>query len=151
MWDTSLRIPLLVRWPGVTKPGTVIDSTVRNIDTLATVCGMLAVPVPPKLGQHGQDFSPMLRGETITDWDNDMYAAYDLHNGGLAYMRMVRTPEWKLVRHLRENQMDELYDLKNDPDEKKNLLAAAKANPVPPELQAKLDAWRKKVGDPLKE
>lgn len=151
MWDTSLRIPLMVRWPGVTKPGMVIDQTVRNIDTLASMCGMLGVPLSPKLVQHGQDYSPLLRGETITGWDNDMYAAYDLHNGGLAYMRMVRTPEWKLVRHLRENQMDELYDLKNDPGETRNLLGGAKGKPVPPELQSKLDTWRKRVGDPVKE
>ena len=150
MWDTSLRVPLLVRWPGVAAPGTVIPQTVRNIDTLATVCGMLGVPAPAG-PNRGRDFSPLLRGEIPSDWDQDVYAAYDLHNGGLAYMRMVRTPQWKLVRHHRANGLDELYDLTKDPGEERNLYAAPAGKAKKAELQAKLDAWRAAVGDPLKD
>jgi choline-sulfatase len=146
MWDTSIRIPLLVRWPGVTAPGTVVSATVRNIDTLPTVGGMLSVPIP-SLPQRGQDFSPLLRGQTPAGWDQNVYSAYDLHNGGLAYMRMLRTPEWKLVRHLQTTGLDELYDLVNDPDETKNLYAAPQVKSVRAELQANLDAWRSSVGD----
>ncbi|WP_165075160.1 sulfatase family protein [Paludisphaera rhizosphaerae] len=150
MWDTSLRIPLLIRWPGVARPNTVIDETVRNIDTMATVCGMLGVPVAAG-SQRGRDFSPLLRGETPSDWDQDVYGAYDLHNGALAYMRMVRTPKWKLVRHLKTNFMDELYDLANDPGETRNLYDAPAAQAEKAVLQAKLDAWRASVGDPIKD
>lgn len=150
MWDTSIRIPLMIRWPGVTTPGMVVNDTVRNIDTLATVCGMLGAPVPAD-SQRGRDFSPMLRGKTPADWDQDVYGAYDLHNGGLAYMRMVRTPKWKLVRHLRTNFLDELYDLANDPGETRNLYRAPAAQVQRAELQAKLDAWRGSIGDPLKD
>ena len=151
MWDTSLRVPLLVRWPGVAKPGSVVSETVANIDTLPTMCGMLGVPVPGNLVQRGRDYSPMLRGQRVSGWDNDLYGAYDLHNGGLAYMRMVRTPEWKLVRHLRCNEMNELYDLKADPGETRNVYGVARARPARELLQAKLDVWRKQVGDPLRE
>lgn len=147
MWDTSIRIPLLVRAPGVTTPGSVVAGTVRNIDTLATVCGLLGVPAPAAPKQRGRDFSPLLRGETPAGWDQDVYAAYDLHNGGLAYVRMVRTPEWKLVRHLRANGLDELYDLSKDPGETRNLYAAPVGKAKRVELQAKLDAWRADIGD----
>jgi uncharacterized sulfatase len=151
MWDTSLRVPLLVRWPGVAKPGTVVTETVANIDTLPTVCGMLGVPVPGNLTHRGQDFSPLLRGQTVPGWNNDLYGAYDLHNSGLAYMRMVRTPQWKLVRFLKVNGRQELYDLTKDPGETRNLYGNMGARAARDELQAKLDAWRKAVGDPVKE
>ena len=46
MFDDSIRVPLLVRWPGVVRPGTVIPETVSNIDTFASILGMLGVPTP---------------------------------------------------------------------------------------------------------
>ena len=84
-------------------------------------------------------------------WDNDLYGAYDLHHSGLAYMRMVRTSRWKLVRHFRCDGMNELYDLKNDPDETENLYGSMRVRSQRDGLQLKLDAWRKDVRDPLKE
>jgi len=47
---------------------------------------------------------------------------YDLHNSGLAYMRMIRSNKYKYVRHFKANFMDELYDLEADPGEKRNLI-----------------------------
>ena len=61
----SIRVPLLVRWPGVVKPGTVIPETVSNIDTFASVLGMLGVPSADRVKQEGLDFSPLLRGKKI--------------------------------------------------------------------------------------
>ena len=150
MWDTSLGVPLVVRRPGAaTKPGTVLNHVVANIDVLQSVCGMCGVAVPKEANARGVDFSPLLDGEQVKGWRSDLYGAYDLHNGGLAYMRMVRTPQWKFVRHLRANNMDELYDLVNDPGETRNLVGTPKSAAPRAELQAKLAAWRKSIGDPL--
>jgi choline-sulfatase len=148
MWDTSLRVPLLVRWPGVVKPGTEIGQVVANTDMLPGVCGMLGVPVPAGVVHRGLDFAPLLRGETVPAWRTALFGAYDLHNGGLAYMRMARTAQWKLVRHYRCDGMDELYDLAGDPGETKNLYGTAKARAAQADLQARLDGWMKEVGDP---
>ncbi|MGH8248366.1 MAG: sulfatase family protein, partial [Gammaproteobacteria bacterium] len=117
MFENSLRVPLLVRWPGVVKPGTVIHEVVSNLDTFATVLGMLRLPMPPDVKQEGADFSPLLRGEKIAGWRDAFFAQFDLHNTGLAFMRMIRTAEWKLVRHHFTSFLDELYDLRNDPGE----------------------------------
>lgn len=149
MWDTSLKIPLIVRWPGVTKPGTVVPEMVANIDTFRTVCGMLDVPAPKDMDIHGLDFTAFLRGVAMTAWRANVFGAYDLHNGGLAYMRMVRTDKWKLVRHYKANGLDELYDLTADPGELKNLYATAAAKGIREELQKQLDYWMKAVKDPL--
>ena len=60
MFEESIRVPLLVRWPGVVKPGTVIEEMVTNVDTFATILGDAGVPLPADAKQHGVDFSPLL-------------------------------------------------------------------------------------------
>jgi uncharacterized sulfatase len=147
MWDTSLRVPLLIRAPGA-KAGAVVTEVVSNLDTFATVLGMLGVPAPAEVRQHGTDFSPLLRGGSIPAREA-LFAQYDLHNTGLAYMRAIRTGKWKLVRHHFANLLDELYDLANDPDESKNLYNAPTARATRDELQAKLTAWMKSIDDPI--
>ena len=149
MWDTSLRIPLLVRWPGVVKAGSEISEPVMNLDLLPSVLGMLRVALPQGLTQNGLDFSPLLRGEKTATWRDAVYGQYDLHNGGLAFMRMIRTNDWKLVRHHHQYQMDELYDLKNDPDEARNLYNNAQHKTTRDELQQRLSAWQRNIDDPL--
>jgi uncharacterized sulfatase len=148
MFDDSIRIPLLIRWPGVVKPGTEIKETISNIDTFASVLGMLRVPPPEGYKQEGMDFSPLLRGEQVP-WRDTLFGQYDLHNLGLAYMRMIRTDEWKLVRHHHANGLDELYDLKGDPGETKNLYNTAAQQQIRDGLQARLTGWMRGVDDPL--
>jgi uncharacterized sulfatase len=151
MFEESIRVPLLIRWPGVVKPGTVIPELVSNIDTFASVLGMLNIPIPDKVKQHGADFSPLLRGQKVP-WRDTLYGQYDLHNGGLAYMRMIRTNEWKLVRHYKTHLMDELYHLKDDPDEMVNRLGRnpdAAVNQVRVQLQERLEVWMHSIDDPL--
>jgi uncharacterized sulfatase len=149
MWDTSLRVPLLVRWPGVVRGPTEVREVVSNLDMYPSVLGMLGVAAPKGAKHHGLDFSALLRGKKPA-WREELYGTYDLHNGGLAYMRMVRTERWKLVRHHKANGLDELYDLANDPGEEKNLYAAAKHAKARDELQGKLTKWMKSIDDPLR-
>jgi arylsulfatase A-like enzyme len=72
MFDHSLQVPLIVRWPGTVKPGAEVKELVSNIDTFASVLGMLKVPPLADYKQEGKDFSPLLRGEKIA-W-RDAYA-----------------------------------------------------------------------------
>ena len=112
---------------------------------------MLRLPPPSDVKQEGVDFSPLLRGQTVTGWRDTVYGQYDLHNGGLAFMRMIRTAEWKLVRHHLANLLDELYDLKNDPGETQNLYNDPKHRDVRDRLQLRLIAWQQSISDPLLE
>ena len=149
MFEESIRVPLLVRWPGVVKPGTEIADAVANIDSFATILGITGVAMPAEVKQRGVDFSPLLRGESMPP--RDLYGQYDLHNAGLAFMRMIRTADghWKLVRHHLANGLNELYDLKSDPYEAKNLYNEPTAANMRDELQAKLTAWQKSIDDPI--
>jgi choline-sulfatase len=149
MFDYSLRVPLLVRWPGVVAPGTVVPEFVSNIDTFASVLGMLAVPAPADYKQEGRDFSPLLRGRKIP-WRDAHFAQYDLHNSGKARMRTIRTPRWHLVRQYLENgQPDELFDLQSDPEELHNLYADPAQRETRERLQQRLTEWMRALDDPL--
>lgn len=149
MFDHSLQVPLLIRWPGVARPGTEIAALVSNIDTFASVLGMLDVPAPADYQQEGKDFAPLLRGRKIA-WRDAVFAQYDLHNAGKARMRSIRTDRWHLVRqYLQNGQPDELFDLQNDPEELHNLYDDAAHREVRDGLQRRLTEWMRSVDDPL--
>lgn len=139
MWDTSLRVPVLVRWPGVVKPGTVVTECITNLDWFPTLLAMAGLAPAPGDQIHGRNFLPLLEGESIP-WDNDFYGEYAMHHGADADMRMYRTPEWKLMRDFRRPGMDELYDLKNDPGETKNLIDDPAFATIRATLSGKLNA-----------
>ena len=148
MYELSIRVPLLIRWPGVVKPGRVISEPVSNIDTFASVLGMLGIAMPKEVKQEGVDFSPLLRGQKVPERDA-LFGQYDLHNSSLAYMRMVRTKEWKLVRHHHANGLNELYHLKEDSGETRNLYGNPKHQKVREQLQERLTTWMRSIDDPL--
>jgi len=151
MWDTSVRVPLVARWPAVIKPGTRIEQMVSNLDMFRTVLGALEIEMPKGAVVHGVDRSPLLRGESTPDTEA-VFGQYDLHNYGLAYLRMIRTPTHKLVRHFKERGGDELYDLRADPDESVNLLwrnRSPEVTALRKSLEDRLTAWQKSIDDPI--
>jgi uncharacterized sulfatase len=148
MFEESIRVPLLIRWPGVVKAGLEIAEPVTNIDMFASVLGILNVPMPEGTRQEGMDFSPLLRGKKVA-WHDAIFGQYDVHNSGLAYMRMIRADDWKLVRHHHSMFMDELYNLKEDPGETKNRYGAAAYRAVRDQLQKRLTEWQESIGDPV--
>ena len=148
MFEESIRVPLLIRWPGTVKPGTEITQTVANIDSFPTILSMLNVPMPAEVKQHGVNYSPALRGESFAG-HKELFGQYNLHNAGLAFMRMIRTDRWKLVRHHLANGLNELYDLEKDPSEEKNLYNNPAAAKTRGELQLKLTCWMQSIDDPI--
>ena len=137
MFDTSIHIPLLIRWPGVVKAGTVEPRTVSHLDWLPTFAAVSGTKVPAGTIVRGRDISPVLRG-TARSWDNDFYGEYSMRHGAQVHMRMIRTPEWKLMRDFSMEGRDELYHLAADPDETRNLIADA--SPATKKILAALDA-----------
>lgn len=149
MYETSLAVPLLIRWPGVVKEGTRIDQMVSNIDTFASVLGMLKVAPPDGYRQEGKDFAPLLRGEK-TAWRDAVFFQYDLHNGPLSQMRSIRTSDWHLVRQHLDNKMpNELFDTKNDPNEEHNVFADPSHREIRDRLQEQLTEWMRSIQDPV--
>jgi len=121
MYDHSIRVPTIVRWPGRIKPGSVIKNTVSNLDWYPTVLAMAGVATPGGQVIRGRNIVPLLIGSKVK-WNNGFYAEYSTHHQSRTHMRMYRTVKWKLVRDFLNPDRDELFDLKNDPAESKNLI-----------------------------
>ena len=151
MFEDAIRVPLIIRWPGVAKPGSKIDAHVSTLDTFRSVLGMLDVPAPKAVQARGVDFSETLKRSVApaTGAEEVLFGQYDLHNSGLAFMRMLRTPEWKLVRYHYANFQDELYDLKNDPGETRNLYRRPQHREVRERMEKQLRKYEKAIDDPI--
>ncbi|WP_339727716.1 sulfatase-like hydrolase/transferase [uncultured Gimesia sp.] len=122
MYDTSLKIPTAVLWPGVTQPNQMIKQTVSNLDWFPTLLEMAQTSKPDNLTIRGRSIVPLLKNEKQTEWDNDFYAEYSTKHQSKTHMRMYRTPEWKLIRDFLNPSRDELYHLTKDKDETNNLI-----------------------------
>lgn len=120
LYDNSLKVPAIVKWPGVVTPGTVIEHTTSSLDWYPTIVRMAGAELPKDHFIRGRDLGPLLKGEAVADWNDDFYAEYSMINYCRAYMRCYRTPQWKLVRDFLNPERHELYDLRNDPAESTN-------------------------------
>ena len=120
MYEDSVRMPFIVRWPGVTKPGTVQDAMAINPDFAPTFMDMAGLPVPADM--QGRSLVPLLKGEPPADWRTSWYYRY-YHDPGDHNTRAhygVRTTTHKLIYFWKKDQW-EMYDLVKDPDELHNL------------------------------
>lgn len=152
MWDTSLKVPMAVRWPGVIAPGTRYAQVVSHLDMYRTMVELAGETLGEGAAQYGVSFVPLMQGREFPE-ERVLFGQYDLHNGGLAYMRMLRTAKYKYVRHFHAEMMDELYDLEADPGEEKNLFRGIENRGDPDgviaDLRAQLLAEMVKIDDPL--
>ena len=149
MYDDAIRVPLLISWPGVVEPGTTITHVVSNLDLLPTILEIAGVGTPSNLQIRGKSLVPLLRNQHAATWDDTLFGQYDMHHYQTARMRMIRTPEWKLVRHFETGGQDELYHLADDPGETRDLgtstLQAHKAEHE--SLSRRLASWMSRIGD----
>jgi len=130
VWDTSLRVPTAVLWPGVITAGTKIEETVSNLDWFPTLLAMAGATLPEGVTIRGRDITGLLRGEKPESWDNDLYTEYSMRHGATTDMRGWRTPQWKYQRDFASPGREELYDLVNDPDETTNLAKSTDADHI---------------------
>jgi arylsulfatase A-like enzyme len=135
VYEGGLRVPGVVRWPGVVKPGTSTDRVTLTMDIFPTVCDVAGVK-PPQ-GIDGVSFLPSLRGEKEQAGDREVY--FVRREGGAAYggktIEAVRKGKWKLLQDSPFAPL-ELYDLEADPKETTDL--AAKEKKVLIEMSASL-------------
>ncbi len=144
MFDTSVKVPMLMSRPAHVPEGEVISSMHSHYDIMPTLLDYLNVENPDADSLPGRSFSALLEGREI-DGD-DRVVVFDEYGP----TRMIRTVEWKYV-HRYPYGPHELYDLENDPDEQKNLIAEQKHQPIRESLQADLDAWFARYADPQRD
>lgn len=140
MYEPGLRVPLLVRGPGV-KAGHVPHGLAANIDLAPTFLDLAGLEVPPSM--QGRSLAPLLNGESPADWRQSIYYRY-YHDPGHHNTRAhygVRTATHKLIYYWTMDAY-ELYDLQRDPTEQHNLLfdPAEASEPAVAEKFAELKA-----------
>ena len=74
MFEESYRTPLLIQWPGITKPGSVNKDMVSNLDFAETFLDMAGVEIPSDM--QGRSMVPVLKGKTPADWRKEHYYHY---------------------------------------------------------------------------
>ncbi len=115
MYEESLHTPLLVRWPGVTTPGSMNESLVSNLDFAETFLEMAGAAIPDDM--QGRSLVPLLRGETPTDWrQTHYYHYYEAGGHGVPVHYGVTDGRYKLIR-FPDPKLDawEFFDLESDP------------------------------------
>jgi len=126
MHEPSIRVPLLVRYPKLVKPGTVIEQMVLNIDVAPSILDICSAP--PLENIHGMSFKPLLEGKP-GGWRKSWYYEYN-YERQFPYtpnVRGVRTDEWKYIHYPHgdggpDRHKAELYNLRKDPGETRNLI-----------------------------
>ena len=119
MYEESFKMPLIVKWPGVTKPGSVNTDLVQNLDYGETFLDVAGADIPGDM--QGKSLVPLLKGKTPGDWRKSLYYHYyeypSVHQ--VAAHFGIRTQRYKLIRFYQFDEW-EFYDLENDPDELRN-------------------------------
>jgi arylsulfatase A-like enzyme len=137
MYEESLRMPFLVRWPAGIKAGTSADAISLNVDFAPTFLDLAGLPVPGDM--QGRSLTPVFRGRTPADWRTSMYYRY-YHDPGDHNTRAhygVRTRTHKLIYFWKKDQW-ELFDLVNDPQEVHNLYGQPGQETITASLKAEL-------------
>jgi arylsulfatase A-like enzyme len=146
MYEPSLKMPFVIRWPAVIKPASTSDALATNADFAETFLEIAGAPIPPDM--QGHSLVPVLKGEKPSDWRTSFYYRYyhdpGHHNTAAHYG--VRTDTHKLIYFWRLNQW-ELYDLKSDPDEMHNLYNDPAQQDLVKRLKEELYRLKKEVKD----
>lgn len=145
MYEESIRIPMIMRYPRLVRPRTIVDKMVLNIDLCPTFLDIAGLPCPE--GVQGRSFVPILtrrRGE----WREDFLYEYFQEKGypRTPTMRGVRTERWKYVEYPDIDDIGELYDLTNDPLEMHNLVSDARYERVLAEMRSRLKRLMAETG-----
>jgi arylsulfatase A-like enzyme len=142
-YEGGVRIPLMVRAPGVTKAGTVSGVPVITTDHYPTMLELAGLPLRREQHRDGVSIVPALKGQNSLGRDT-LYWHYPHHHGSSwAPGAAMRSGDWKLIEFYEEDKA-ELYNLREDPGEQHDL--ASKQPEKLRELRGKLAAWQKSVG-----
>ncbi len=147
MYEPSIRVPLLVRYPRMIKAGTTNPEMILNVDLAPTILALAGITVPVEM--DGKSAKSLLEGKSVT-WRTDfLYEYYEypaVHS--VRKNRGVRTKRWKYIHYFEEPEEFELYDIQNDPEEMNNLYANPAFADVVTQLRERMAELRRDLRDP---
>jgi arylsulfatase A-like enzyme len=141
LYEGGVRVPTIVSWPGVTKPGSISSVPVVTTDFYPTLLAAAGLPLRPAQHLDGVDLTPLLQGGELGA--RSLYWHYPHYHGSANRpSASVRKGDYKLVRWY-EDGTEELFNLADDLAETTDL--ADRQKPKRRELSADLDRWLKSV------
>ncbi len=152
MYEESIGIPLLVRYPKNIPAGTVVDRMVLNIDLPATLIDAAGLPIPERM--QGESMMRVVRDPKDPDWRTSMYYHYYEYPHGWHKVKRhygIRTERYKLIHFYNDIDDWELYDLQEDPFELNNLYGKPEVEAMTKQLKAELKSLQEKYGDTLED
>ena len=143
-YEEALRVPMMVRYPRVIQAGQRCDAFVSNVDMAPSILDLCGIKAPKPM--QGQSWKGLVTGSKDAKRRDSF--VYTMHSGDAAHptLKALRTEQYKFVLNLNPGDKPELYDLKNDPQELKNI--AEKNRSMLADLRGKLTAEMKKLEDP---
>ncbi|MCY2976027.1 MAG: sulfatase-like hydrolase/transferase [Planctomycetota bacterium] len=142
MYEGGIREPLLVRWPSMVKPGSVINTPVSSPDFFPTLLAATATKPHPDQTLDGVSLMPLLKGDAIPErslfWHYPHYG-----NQGGAPSAAVRRGDWKLIEWQEDNRV-ELFNIADDISELTDLAGLEPQRVA--SLRSELQEWQKQVG-----
>ena len=143
-YEESIRMPLLMRYPRVIKAGTVRDEFALNIDVAPTLLELAGVASPVKA--QGRSLVSLLKGSG-SEWRGSFLIEYYSDKVFPRIYKMgykaVRTERWKYIHYVELDHMDELYDLKADPYEMRNIINRRDAARTLEQMKRELERLQK--------
>ncbi len=145
LYDNSVKVPTLIRWPAVVEAGTTTQHSITNLDWYPTFMELAAYPWEPEAPIRGRSLVTLLKGEA-GDWEDEVFLQYSTKHQSTTHMRGWRSHTHKLIRDFMNPGRDEFYDLVADPGETSNLI-----NRISPENQEIVDDFDRKITARMKE
>jgi arylsulfatase A-like enzyme len=143
LYEGGIRVPLLIKWPGVTEAGSVCNEPVTTCDFYPTLLEILAIPGDSTHNAkvEGMSLVPLLQKTAMRLKSDSLYFHYPHYYPTTTPVRSIRSRDWKLLEYYEDGRL-ELYNLADDLSESNNL---AKQNPEKTaELQKDLHRWLNK-------
>ena len=148
-YEGGIRVPLIVKWPGVTRPDSVINEPVTSSDLYPTCLAAAGESLRPNQHRDGLNLEPLLEGEDSLNREAIFwhFPHYNRHPSSFP-SSVIRRGPWKLIETF-DPEGFELYNLEDDLSETTNL--AAEHPELVAELRVQLEAWRHEVGAQMME
>jgi arylsulfatase A-like enzyme len=138
MYEESMRTPLIIRYPGVIKPGTVSNQLISNVDFAPTFLDAAGIAIPKEI--QGKSMMPLIRDPKVSIRTSAYYHFYEFPGEHSVLKHFgIRTSRYKLIRFYDHKNFWELYDLQKDPHEMKNLYGQKKYADITADLKKQLE------------
>jgi arylsulfatase A-like enzyme len=143
LYEGGIRVPMIIVWPGVTRPGSICDTPVSGQDLYPTIVEMAGAARPRDRAIDGESLMPLLKGTGALGRDTLFWHYPHYSNQGGKPSGAIRQENLKFIEWYEDGGL-ELYDLATDPSEQKDLARDRPAEAA--RLRERLSRWRESVG-----